>query len=380
MYVVNESIPLSRSKSELETDQLEIPDIKSRWWSTEKVGGQDLLAFTHQLASILGSGLSFAAAMEILLLPRVHRPATRVMVADVAKRVQDGEPLSSALSARPDVFDELYISLVEAGEVSAKLPEVLSRLAKFQEKRNEYQHKVVGSLLYPLFVLLFGIGVGTAMVVYGAPLVEEMYRTAGAELPWLSQVVISVGHSLGQLIIVVGFLVVLLSPILRHLWRKPSVKRTVDHFLVNWAVTSELIQQSTTARCARTLSVLYKNGIPILKALDLTARSANNYVYQDLFLQTAKEVRDGSKLSTPLLCSPYFPPMAAGMLAAGEESGDLSKMLDHVADYYEARVDFVLQALLKFLEPVLIIAVGGFIGLVVIALGIPFMNLMSVLA
>jgi type IV pilus assembly protein PilC len=329
MHVVNEPLPVSRSGSDSKSDQLKIPDITSRWWSSEKVGVQDLLAFTHQLASILGSGLSFAAAMEILLLPRVHRPATRVMVADVAKRVQDGEPLSSALSARPDVFDELYIALVEAGELSAKLPEVLTRLAKFQEKRNEFQHKVVGSLLYPLFVLLFGIGVGTAMVVYGAPLVEEMYRTAGAELPWLSQLVISVGHSLGQLIIVLGFLAVLLSPLFRHLWKKPSVKRSVDHFLVKFSVTSELVQQSTTARCARTLSVLYKNGIPILKALDLTARSSDNYVYQDLFLQTAKDVRDGSKLSTPLLCSPYFPPMAAGMLAAGEESGDLSQELDH---------------------------------------------------
>ena len=354
---------------------------KSAWWTRPgKVSSQDLLAFTHQLASILGSGLSFAAAMEILLLPGVHRPGTRAMVEDVAERVKDGEPLSSALAARKDVFDELYLSLVEAGELSAKLPEVLTRLADFQERRDRLQQKVIGSLLYPFFVLLFGIAVGTGMIVYGAPLVEEMYRTAGAELPWLSRLVISWGQSLGQLVILLGALSVLALPLLRIAWQRPHIRRVVDHFFLTWNVTEELVQQSTTARCARTLSVLYKNGVPILKALELTGRSSGNLIYQELFEQTALAVRDGAKVSVPLLCSGYFPSMAAGMLAAGEESGNLSEMLDHIAAHYESRVDFVLQAMLKFLEPLLIIAVGTFIGLVVVALGIPFMNLMSVLA
>ena len=353
---------------------------KSSWWRREKVRSQELLAFTHQLASMLGSGLSFAAAVEILLLPGVHRPATRSMVADVAERVKDGEPLSSALATRPDVFDDLYVSLVEAGEVSAKLPEVLTRLADFQEKRDKLQQKVIGALLYPLFVLLFGIAVGTGMIVYGTPLLEEMYHSAGAELPWFTSLDITCGSYLGQFVLFTGALLLLSVPLVRIAWTKPAVKKTVDQFLLTWGVTSELFQQATTARCAHTLSVLYKNGVPILKALELTGRSSGNLIYRDLFSQAATDVRDGAKLSLPLMCSPYFPPMAAGMLAAGEESGDLSSMLDHVADYFENRVDFVLQALLKFLEPILIIAVGGFIGLVVIALGVPFMNLMSVMA
>ena len=279
---------------------------KSTWWSRDKVRSQDLLAFTHQLASILGSGLSFAAAVEILLLPGVHRPATRAMVADVADRVKDGEPLSSALAARPDVFDDLYVSLVEAGEVSAKLPEVLTRLADFQEKKDQLQQKVVGALIYPFFVLLFGIAVGTGMIVYGTPLLEEMYHSAGAELPWFTSLVITCGNYLGQFVLFVGLLLILSAPLMRIAWKRPEVRKTIDQFLLTWGVTSELFQQATTARCARTLSVLYKNGVPILKALELTGRSSGNLIYRDLFHNAATDVRDGAKLSLPLMCSPSF--------------------------------------------------------------------------
>lgn len=350
------------------------------WWQRRKVGAQDLLAVTHQLASLLKSGISFSGAMEILLLPGVHRPATRAMLEELAKRVRDGEPLSSAMSSRPDVFDELYLTLVEAGEVSAKLPEILTRLAEFQEKKTALRQKTIGALLYPLFVLGFGLTMGTVMVVYGAPLLEDMYRSSGTQLPWLSSLVFDIGRMAGRLFLLLLVLITLLLPFLYSLMKRPAFRCSVDHFFLTWSLTSELVQQTTAARCARTLSVLYRNGVPILKALELTGRSSGNLIYRDLFEQTAKDVKDGSLVSLPLLCSPYFPSMAAGMVAAGEESGNLAEMLEHVADHYESQVDFTLQAMLKFLEPMLIIGVGIVIGFVVVALGIPFMNLMSVLA
>lgn len=351
----------------------------SRMVSRSKVNSQDLLALTHQLAATLGSGLSFAAAMEILLLPGIHRPGTRQLVQELSAKVNDGSPLSDALRTRPDVFDELYVSLVEAGEASAQLPETLSRLARFQERKSQLIYDVIGALLYPFFVLLFGLLIGTGMLVYGAPVVEEMYRNAGAQLPWLSQIFISGGKLIGKFALLFVAVGIASAPALAMLWRRPDVRRWVDERVLSWGPTSELFQQIATARSSRTLSVLYANGIPILRSLQITGRSSGSPVYQELFNGVAQEVKDGAKIADPLMRCPYFPSMAAGMIAAGEEAGTLSEMLDHVADYYESRINFALAALVKFLEPLFIILVGGFVGLIVASLGIPFMNLVAVL-
>lgn len=352
----------------------------SKWGRRGKVTHQDLLALTHQMAATLGSGLSFGASMEILLLPGVHKAATREVVEQLSEKVSDGCPLSVALASRPDVFDDLFVGLVEAGEASAQLPEVLTRLAEFQENRENLKHQIVGSLLYPVFVLVFGVLMAAGLLAYGAPIVEEMYHSAGVELPWFSSIVIAFGRwlsSLSWLLIATGLAAV---PILKYLWTKESVRFRAHEFLLNWNVTSHLAQQATTARCARTLSVLYGNGVEILKALNLTGKTSGNLVYRELFGRTSEAVRDGAKLSLPLMCSPYFPSMAAGMIAAGEEAGNLPEMLDHIADFYESQVRFAINALTKFLEPVLIIMVGGLIGTIVVALGIPFMNLVSVMS
>ena len=368
------TVPTATTEPKEEKSEFRLP----RWNS--RMTQEELMAFTHQMASTLGSGLSIGAALEVLMMPGVHRPTNQEMIKDLAVQVNDGQPLSAALSTRPDIFEELYVSLVEAGEVSAKLPEVLKRLANFEEKKMRLTRNIFGALLYPFFVLLFGIAVGTGMLAYGAPILEEMYHSAGATLPRFSAAIIAFGRLIGDffwLFVAVGLLSI---PFLRVLWSRPAFRRWLDHFLLTWNVTADLTQKSITARCARTLGVLYGNGIPILKSLELTGRAAGNIIYRELFVQTAQEVRDGSSVSAPLLSSPYFPAMAGGMLSAGEESGKLSEMLEHVAEHYESQVEFAVQALVKFLEPVLVILVGGFIGAIVIALGIPFMNLMSVIA
>lgn len=351
----------------------------ARVLSRDKVSSQDLLALTHQLSATLGAGLSFAGCMEILMMPGVHRPAARQLVGQLASKVNEGCPLSDALRTRPDVFDELYISLVEAGEASAQLPETLKRLARFQERRGQLLYDVLGALLYPLFVLLFGLVIGTGMLVYGAPVVEEMYRNAGAQLPWISQMFISGGKFLGKFALVAVALGVAASPFVRMALKRPDVRKFIDQTLLSWGPTSQLFQQVATARSCRTLSVLYANGLPILRSLEITGRSSGSPVFEELFRNVAQEVKDGSKIADPLMRCPYFPSMAAGMIAAGEEAGSLSPMLDHVADYFESQINFTLAALVKFLEPLFILIVGVFVGVIVASLGIPFMNLVAVL-
>ncbi len=344
-----------------------------------RVSGEDLLALTHQLAATLGSGMSLGASFEVLLLPGVHRPAVHAVLKELSDQVREGRLLSDALRTRPDVFSELYVSLVQAGEATANVPESLHRLAKFQERRNRLLYDLVGALVYPLFVFIFGLLIGTGLLVYGSPIVEELYRSAGAPLPWFSQLFIDFGRGMGAIVLALLGLGVLALPLGGLLLKKESVRLVVDKKLLTWEPLATLLQQILTSQVCRTLAILYSNGIPVLSALTITGRSSRRPPIPKVFEAAAEEIKDGSKISGPFMRSPYFPSMASGMIAAGEESGYLSEMLEHVADYYENRCEFAIQSFVKFLEPLLIIVVGGFVATIVAALGIPFINLLSVL-
>lgn len=343
--------------------------------TTRRVTREDVLAFTQQMAAMLGSGISFGAAMDILLLERVHRPPMRRVLVDVAASVGDGRPFAEALRDHQSEFGELYIRLVEAGESSANLPAVLKRLADHIQKVMRFRMELLAAVLYPCLVLTFGVVVSIAMLAYGAPVVSELYTSAGLQLPWASRLFIGFGNLLARvwpflLLFGVGGLA-----FMPQLLKSPAVQRT----LITVGPFKEILLEAAVARCTRTLATLYSSGVPVLQSLEMTARGAGNELMKALFLRVKARVAAGSNLSEPLLASPLFPPMAAGMVAAGEAAGNLAVMLDHVADHYETRLDFALRAFSKTAEPFLVVAVGVLVGVVVVALGLPFMNLVSIL-
>lgn len=345
----------------------------------DQVTEEDLLAFTHQLSSMLDAGLSFGAAMDILLLDKVHRRPVRKVLVQLAASVSEGRSFSESLKAHPETFPELYISMVEAGESSANVPEVLRRLAIYLERKMKVRLDLVVALVYPGVVTIFGCFVAMVILLYGAPILEQMYVAAGLKLPLLTQVLISVGtlirwagaYLLGALLL--GY--VFLPRVFASPWLRDWVERT----LVTVGPLKDVLMEAAVARSCRTLATLYAGGVPVLSAIDMTAQSSGNVVLRQIFRKVHQQVAAGSNLSTPLLASPLFPPMAAGMITAGEAAGSLPRMLERLADYYECRLDFTLKTFSKFVEPVLILGVGLMIGMVILALGLPFMSLASVL-
>jgi type IV pilus assembly protein PilC len=346
----------------------------------QTVTTQDVMAFTHQMGAMLQAGLSFLGAMDILLRDRVHRPAMRQVLVRVAAAVHEGKPLSQALGEHPRVFSPLYLAMVEAGEASANLPCVLRRLAAYTERVNRMQMEIAGALTYPAVVLTVGAVLSMAMVVYGAPIVEDMYRAAGARLPWLSQLVLdALRFAAGSGLLLCGLATLLALALLRNSRRAQWTRALVDKLLVHVGPTRTMVQEAMVARCARTLSTLYSSAVPLLRSLEMTAAVAGNCEYEKLFLRVRDSMSAGLNLSDALLAEPLMPSMAAGMVAAGEASGSLSELLDSTAGYYEARVEIALQTLTRMLEPVLVVGVGGVVGLLILALGLPFLNLVSTL-
>lgn len=344
-----------------------------------KIGGDDLLAFTHQLSSMLAAGLSFGAAMDILLLDKVHRAPMRRVLVDLAASVSEGQSFSQSLRNHPEAFPEMYVSLVEAGESSANLPEVLQRLATYLEKTMRARMELLSAMLYPGVVLVFGLVVASTILMYGSPILQSMYSAAGLRLPWLSQFFVSFGVLLKKVSpgLVIGGLVGALL-VQRYVPRR-QLKDYFSRILLSAGPFKELLMEAGVARSCRTLATLYGGGVPVLKALEMTANSAGNVLLKETFLKVRAQVAGGSNLSAPLLASPIFPPMASGMITAGEAAGSLPSMLDHLAEYYESRLDFAFKAFSRLIEPCLIVAVGVLIGIVVLALGLPFMNLVAVL-
>ena len=357
--------------------RLEIIRHKRSFWhflTRQSVNSQDLLAFTHQLGAMLQAGLSFLAAMDILLRDRVHRPPMRQVLVRVAAAVHEGKSLSQALGEHPRVFSPLYLAMVEAGEASANLPCVLRRLV------NRMQMEIAGALTYPAVVLTVGAFLSMAMVVYGAPIVEDMYKAAGARLPWLSQMVLdSLRFLAGSGLILCALGTATGLALLRNSRRARWTRAWIDKLLVNVGPTQTMVQEAMVARCARTLSTLYSSAVPLLRSLEMTAAVSGNREYEKLFLRVRDSMAAGLNLSDALMAEPLMPSMAAGMVAAGEASGSLSELLDSTAGYYETRVEIGLQTLTRLLEPIMVVAVGGLVGLLIIALGLPFLNLVSTL-
>lgn len=350
-----------------------------KWFSRQRVSEDDLLAFTHQLASMLEAGIAFGKAMEVLLLDQVHRPAMRQVLVQIAAGVSEGRPFSQMLRQHPEVFPELYAAMMEAGETSANLPEVLRRLADHLTRSTRLRMEVYSALLYPMIVLGFGVLVSATILIYGTPMLQQMYHGAGLQLPFLTRGFIALGQLLAR---VFPFLVPLLLGGSWFLWRvlpRGVFGDRLDYFLVRYSPLGNILQEASVARCCRTLATLYGGGVPILQAIDMTSRTAGNAVMRDTFLVVMERVAAGSNLSTPLFSAPLFPAMAAGMITAGETAGSLPQMLEHVADYYEVRLDFALKAFAKSAEPVMIVGVGILVAVVVLALGLPVMNLVSVL-
>lgn len=351
----------------------------SRLWPRQRVSSDDLLALTHQLSSMLAAGLSFGAAMEILLLDRVHSRPMRKVIVDLAAQVSEGRSFSQALRNHPTAFSEMYISLVEAGESSANLPETLARLAGYLEKNMRFKMEMLSALLYPAVVLTVGVMVAMGILAYGSPVLEQMYSAAGLRLPLISQLFVSLGIAMKKASPAL-LLACLMGPLLmQRCLPTGTISRLVRKILVRVGPLRSLLLEAAVARSCQTLATLYGSGVPVLRALELTSSACDHPDLRATFLQVRKEVAAGSNLSAPLLSSTVFPAMASGMITAGEAAGSLPQMLEHLANYYETRLDFAFRSFSRLVEPCLILTVGLLIGAIVLALGLPFMNLVAVL-
>lgn len=348
---------------------------------------REIATFTRQLALMLQSGIPVVSALEILegpvqpappWLDRLgvrRRPTMAQIAAQLRSDILAGQSLVQAMGRHRLVFDELHVGMVEAGEASGALDQVLLRLAVMLERRDQIERKVRGALLYPAVVMATALGAVGVLIVFVIPTFERMFAAADLSLPWSTRVVIGLADALQRHGWVLIVSVTLIVVTLRRFRATTSGRYMIDRTLLQLPLLGRLQRQVAVARFTRSLGTLVGSGLRILEALDITSRSMGNHAVRDEVRELQRRVASGSSLAAPLRESKVFPPMVVQMIHVAEQTGGLDEMLEHVADFNEREVDAEVDVLLRALEPLIIAGLGVLVGAMVVSMYLPIFDL-----
>ena len=342
-----------------------------------KVGDRDLAVVTRQLATMIDAGLPLVQCLDILAQQQEKKIFQKALH-DIRMAVEGGATFSASLKRHPKIFSTLYTNMVEAGEAGGILDTILNRLAAYIEKAMALKKRVKTAMFYPSTIVTVAVVVVIFLLMYVIPTFEQLFEGFGATLPLPTVIVLEASR------IVRAYLLVMLAGLvaavvgLRFYYRTPGGKLAIDRLLLRLPVFGPLIRKVAVAKFTRTLGTLVSSGVSILEGLDITARTAGNKVVEEAVLKARTTIAQGKTIAEPLQASGVFPLMVVQMIAVGEQTGALDRMLNKIADFYDEEVDVAVAGLTALLEPLLVIFLGVIIGGVVIAMYLPIFKLISV--
>jgi type IV pilus assembly protein PilC len=334
----------------------------------------DKVIFSRQFATMINAGVPITQSLSILQTQTTSKHFKEAL-GDAAKRVEGGSTLSAALAEHPDIFSDIYVNMVKAGEAGGLLDQVLERLAMQQEKDAEIVGKVRGAMIYPGIITTVTIGAFIFLMTVIVPKLAVIFEGLGSELPWYTKLMLTISHTLTSYgIYIVGGLAVAGIVFVRFI-HTPKGKRFIDTLMVRLPIIGPIIIKVNVARFARTFGSLMASGISILEALNSTATALGNTVFQDALHEVAKEVKAGKSVSEPLKHMAIFPPIVSQMIAVGEETGQLDEVTVKLAGFYEKEVDSIVAGITSIIEPILMIVLGSMVGFIVISVFGPLSSL-----
>lgn len=338
------------------------------------MGANQVLQFTQQLATLLGAGQPLDRALQILLdLPESEQ--ARRVIDRIREAVRGGMPLSQALEQQSGVFSRLYINMVRAGEVGGALDDTLKRLADYLERSKALRESVINAMIYPSILVLLVVGALGLLVGYVVPQFMPLFEDMGAEVPWLTQAIMSLGLVVQGwwwlILLGVAASVVAVSRALKD----PARRLAFDGWLLQRGLLGQLLAKLDTARLSRTLATLVHNGVPLLTALAIARNVLTNSALSDAVGVASEEVKTGGGLAVALGRSKRFPRLALQMISVGEESGELDTMLGKVADTFDLEVRNTVDRLLSALVPVITILMAIAVAVIMLAILVPIFEL-----
>jgi general secretion pathway protein F len=341
---------------------------------TNRIGVADLALLTRQLSTLVRAGIPLEEAL-LAVSQQSEKARVRSVVAGVRTRVMEGRTLAEGLGAFPTVFPEIYRATVSAGEQSGHLDAVLERMADYSENRQILQQKIRNAMIYPVLLTVICLGIVGLLLGYVVPEVVRVFEAGEQQLPILTRMLIAASEFLR------AWWWLLLAASVAAAWgfrrwvREPAARRRFDSFKLRLPLIGRITRGNNAARFARTFSILASSAVPVLEALRISAEVVTNMPMRQAVQDAAVRVREGAPIARSLGASKLFPPMLVHLIASGETSGELEEMLDRAAANQERELDGVVNTAVGILGPMMILLMGGFVFVIVIALLLPIFEL-----
>jgi type IV pilus assembly protein PilC len=340
-----------------------------------KTSLKDLAVFARQFASMTSSGLTLLRSLGILE-EQTQKPKLKEAIAEIRAEVQGGTTLSTSMMKHPDHFPPLMINMVKAGETGGFLDDALARMATMYEADASLRAKIKSALTYPVIVLVFSLVLGTGVIVFIVPVFEKMFKQLGGGLPLPTQIMVTLSHNaiwVIPLVVVIG--VVAQRSYQRALNKSRTFRLRMDKLKLKLPVFGPLFAKLAISRWARNRGTLLAVGVPIIQALDVVGGTSGNATITEAMDDVSETVRKGGQMSTSLENHPLFPMMVTQMMKVGEETGQITDMLDKLADYYDSEVETATDSLTSAMEPLLVVLLGIVIGGMVLCLYLPMFSI-----
>lgn len=349
----------------------------------------ELALFTQQLASLLNAGLPLVQCLEALQ-DQTEDPVFRIIIREVRTDISSGNSFSSAVKKFPRAFNSLFISMIEAGEASGALAEILSKVASYFESTVKLSKKVKSAMTYPIAVIGLAVALVNVLLIFVIPVFAAMFADFGAKLPAPTQMLIDFsnflkpdfssfsGFFLKISLVHILFVGAIFVWVLLRFVATPRGRRIKDVGLLRAPIFGGLIHKIALSRFCRTYATLMRSGVPILRTLEIVASASNKVQIEDACVEIAKHVSQGGQVSDVLATNPFFPPMMKHMVKAGESTGNVDGMMNKIADFYDTESEATVASLTSLIEPMLIVFLGVVVGGIVMAMFLPIFQLGAV--
>ena len=343
----------------------------------QKVKEKEVVIFARIFATMINAGLPLIQCLDLLAQQEQNKTFAQIITA-VKEDIEGGSTLSDALRKYPNIFDNLFVNLVAAGESGGILDVVLQRLSNYMEKAMKLKSKVKGAMTYPASVLVISIAVVALLLVKVIPVFQKMFEGFGGELPGPTQFLITLSGYAQKYFLVALIAMAIAVYAFRRYYKTEKGTLLIDDLILRSPVFGPLLKKVAVARFTRTMSTMMTSGVPILEGLAIVSKTAGNKVVENALIRVRKSISEGKTIAEPLLETGIFPPMVVQMIAVGEATGALDAMLSKIADFYDDEVDAAVDAMTALLEPFMMVFLGGVVGGMIIAMYLPIFKMASV--
>ena len=345
----------------------------------KKVKSSELVIFSRQLATMVDAGLPLVQSLDALE-EQIENPSFKSVVKDLIDSIESGSSFSDALATHPKVFSNLFVNMVKAGESSGTLSEILDRVAAYLEASAALKRKVKSAMMYPLIVSSMALIITMVLLLKVIPVFAGIYESFDSALPAPTQVLLTTSNIMRRYFLIIFAAAVVGVIALVQYIKTEGGRFKFDKFKFTLPIFGDLMRKIAVSRFTRTLGVLVRSGVPILSALDIVARTADNKLVERAVFGAIDDIKKGENISDPLAASKVFPPMVTRMISVGERSGKLEVMLTKISDFYDDQVNSTVAGLTSMIEPLLIAFLGVVIGGIVICMFLPIFRLSTIVA